>query len=170
VERRPLAPPAKRSLWTSRERLARRPGAPAPRVERECLHEVPAEVELGADDLVLVIEGKDLGVPSSTAAGDVGLVGDDHLVAGLDQPDEIEVLTLPRPRPTSLEVAVTVELGVRRGGEDEIVAQAPFKEPSITGRKGSIGVAGDLLAIGADWPSLVVSASREERERVVAVE
>lgn len=101
------------------------------RDDRERLLQVPAEIDLDADDLVFRVEGQDLGVPSSAAAGDVGLIGDDHLIARLDQPDELEALTPPRPRPAPLEVAVTVELRVRRGGEEEVVAQSLFEEASV---------------------------------------
>jgi hypothetical protein len=129
--------------------------SPATRDERERLPQIPAEVDLGADDLVLVVEGQDLRVASSAAPGDVGLVGHDHFVARLDQPDEFEVVTAPCSRPAPLEVAVTVEFRVRRGGEDKVFAQAPFEELSVAGRKGGVRVSGDLRAIGGDWPSLV---------------
>jgi hypothetical protein len=125
------------------------------RDERRRLLEVPAEVDLGADDLVLVVEGKDLGVPCPAAAGDVAFVGDDDLVARLDQPDEIEVLAPAGPGPATLEVAVTVELRVRRCGEEEVIAQALLEEAPVAGRKRGIGVANDLFAVGDGRPSLV---------------
>jgi len=106
--------------------------------EQQRLLEVPAEVDLGTGDLVLVVEGKDLGVPSPAAAGDVAFVGDHHLVARLDQSDEIEVLAPPRPGPAPLEVAVTVELRVGRGGEEEVIAQALLEEAPVAGCKRGI--------------------------------
>jgi short subunit dehydrogenase len=72
--------------------------------------EVPAEVDLGTGDLVLVVKGENLGIPSPSTAGGVGLIGNDHLVARLDQPDELEVLAAAGAGPATLEVAVTVEL------------------------------------------------------------
>ena len=125
------------------------------RDERRRLLEVPAEVDLGADDLVLVVEGKDLGVPCPAAAGDVAFVGDDDLVARLDQPDEIEVLAPAGPGPATLEVAVTVELRVRRCGEEEVIVQALLEEAPVAGCKRGIGVANDLFAVGNGRPSLV---------------
>jgi hypothetical protein len=125
------------------------------REEQEHLFEVPAEVDLGAGDLVLVVKGNDLGVPSPAAAGDVALIGDDYLVARLDQPDDIEVLAPPRPGPATLKVAVTIELRVGRGGEEEVIAQAVLEEAAVAGCKCDIGVANNLLAVGGDQPSLV---------------
>ena len=85
-------------------------GAP---FRQQRLLEVPAEVDLGTDDLVLAVEGEYLGVPSPPAGGDTAFIGDDHLVTGLDQPDKLEVLAAAGPGPATLEVAVTVELRVR---------------------------------------------------------
>lgn len=141
--------------------------APPPRDDRERPLQVPAEIDLRAGDLVFVVEGQDLGVPSSAAAGDVGLVGDDHLIARLDQPDELEVLTPPRRGPAPLEVAVTVELRVRRGGEEEVVAQSLFEEASVARCKSGIRVADDLLAVG-DWPSLLALAALVSQCEAVA--
>src|SRR4051812_6525055 len=76
------------------------------------LLQVPAEVDLHAYDPVLVVKRDDLGVPPPPASGGGGLVGDDHLVARLDQPDKIEALSTPRPGPAPLEVAIAVELRV----------------------------------------------------------
>ena len=133
------------------------------------LLEVPAEVDLSAGDLVLVVEGNDLGVPSPATAGNVAFVGDDHLVARLDQPDELEVLSPAGSRPATLEVTVTVELRVRRGGEEEVMAQALLEEAPVASRKRGIGVANDLLAVGDGQASLVPRTPpplREEQERL----
>ncbi len=146
--------------------------APASRETQQRLLEVPTEVHLGAGDPVVVVEGEDLGVPSPTTPGDVALVSHDHLVARLDQPDEIEVLVPPRPRPATLKVAVTVEFWVRRGGEDEVITQALFEEAPVAGSKCGIGVANNLLAVGGDRPSLVLpptaSAPDDSRTRCFA--
>src|SRR3954453_14303571 len=83
------------------------------RGSRSSLLQVPAEVDLHAYDPVLVVERDDLGVPSPRASGGGGLVGDDHLVARLDEPDKIETVSTPRPGPAPLEVAIAVELRVR---------------------------------------------------------
>jgi hypothetical protein len=128
--------------------------APALREEQQRLLEVPAEVDLGTDDLVLVVEGENLGVSSPTAPGDVAFVGDDHLVARLDQPDELEMLAPASPGPATLEEAVTVELRVRWRGEDEVIAQALLEEAPVAGCKRAIGVANDLFAVGDSRPSL----------------
>ena len=85
-------------------------GAP---FRQQRLLEVPAEVDLGTDDLVLVVEGEYLGVPSPPARGDIAFIGDDYLVTGLDHPDKLELLAAAGPGPATLEVAVTVELRVR---------------------------------------------------------
>jgi hypothetical protein len=118
------------------------------REDRQRLLEVPAEVDLGADDLVPVVESDDLGVPGSAAAGGVAFVGDDHLVAGLDQPYELEVLASAGAGPATLEVAVTVEFRVRRGGEDEVIAQTLLEEATVAGCKRGIRIASDLFAVG----------------------
>jgi len=125
------------------------------RDKRRCLLEVPAEVDLGAGDLVLVVEGNNLGVPCPAAAGNVAFVGDDDLVARLDQPDEIEVLAPAGPGPATLEVAVTVEVRIRRRGEEEVIAQALLEEAPVAGCKRGIGVVNDLFAVGNGRPSLV---------------
>src|SRR5918992_2964511 len=134
-------------------------GVPGSKVRKEAgtipaLLQVPAEVDLGAHDPVLVVECEHLGVPSPAAAGGVALVGDDHLVARLDQADEVEALAPPRPGPAALEVAVAVELGVGRGGEQEVVAQALLEEAPVSGGEGGVGVAGDLLSVGGHGCSL----------------
>ena len=121
---------------------------------QERLLEVPAEVDLGTGDPVLVVEAKNLSVSSPPAPGDVAFVGDHHLVARLDQPDELEVLAAAGPGPATLEVAVAVELRVRWGGKDEVIAQALFEEAPVAGCKRGIGVANDLLAVGDGRPSL----------------
>ena len=79
-----------------------------------------------------------LSVPASAAARGVAFVGDDHLVAGLDQPDELEVLASAGAGPATLEVAVTVEFRVRRGGEDEVIAQTLLEEATVAGCKRGI--------------------------------
>ena len=107
------------------------------------LLEVPAEVDLGAHDLLLIVEGKNLAIPSPAATGDVALVGDDDLVAGLDQADELEVLAPAGPWPATLE------------------------EAPIAGCKCDVGVADDLLAVGDGRRSLMLAPtppSREEQE------
>src|SRR5215216_1257824 len=120
----------------------------ASREERRWLLEVPAEVDLGPGDLVLVVEGEDLRIPASAAGGGVGFVRDDHRVAGLDQPDDLEVLASASAGPATLEVAVTVEPRVRRGGEEEVVAQALLEKAPVAGCKRGIGIANDLFAVG----------------------
>ena len=134
---------------------------------RQRLLEVPAEVDLGAHDLLLIVEGKNLGIPSPAATGDVALVGDDDLVARLDQPDELEVLAPAGAWPAALEEAVTVELRVRWRGEEEVIAQTLVEEAPIAGCKGRIEVADDLLAVGDGRRSLMLAPtppSREEQE------
>jgi hypothetical protein len=105
--------------------------------ERRLL-EIPAEVDLGSGDLVLVVEGENLGVASPPAAGGVGLIGNDHLVARLDQPDELEVLAATGARPATLEVAVTVELWVRWRREEKVIAQPLLEEAPVAGCKRGI--------------------------------
>ena len=131
------------------------------------LLEVPAEVDLGAHDLLLIVEGKNLGIPSPAATGDVALVGDDDLVARLDQPDELEVLAPAGAWPAALEEAVTVELRVRRRGKEEVIAQMVVKEAPVTGSERLIEVADDLLAVGDGRRSLMLAPtppSRAEQE------
>ena len=120
------------------------------------LGQVPAEVDLRAGDPVLLVEGNDLGVPSPAATGHIAFVGDDDLVAGLDQPDELEVLASPRARPATVEVTVSVELRVWRGGEEKVIAEALIEEAAVPGCECGIGVANDLLAVG-DQPILARS-------------
>jgi hypothetical protein len=129
------------------------------------LLEVPAEVDLGAGDPVLVVEGDDLGVTSPATAGDVAFIGDDDLIARFDHSDELKVLAPPRPGPAALKVTVTVELRVRRGGEEEVIAQALLEEASVPLCKRGIGVANNLLAVGSDPPSLVSRASKGTARR-----
>jgi hypothetical protein len=105
--------------------------------ERRLL-EVPAEVDLGSGDLVLVVEGENLGVASPPTAGGVGLIGNDHLVARLDQPDELEVLAATGARPATLEVPVTVELWVRWRREKKVIAQPLLEEAPVAGCKRGI--------------------------------
>jgi hypothetical protein len=102
------------------------------------LLEVPAEVDLGTGDLVLVVKGENLGIPSPSTAGGVGLIGNDHLVARLDQPDELEVLAAASAGPATLEVAVTVELWVRWRREEKVIAQALLEEAPVAGCKRGI--------------------------------
>src|SRR4051812_46833284 len=108
----------------------------------------PAEVDLRSGDLVLVVEREDLRIPASAAGGGLGFVSDDDRVAGLDQPDDLEVLAPAGAGPATLEVAVTVEPRVRRGGEDEVVAQVFLVEAPVSSCKRRIGIANDLFAIG----------------------
>ena len=108
------------------------------REEERRLLEVPAEVDLGTGDLVLVVKGENLGIPSPSTAGGVGLIGNDHLVARLDQPDELEVLAAAGAGPATLEVAVTVELWVRWCREEKVIAQALLEEAPVAGCKRGI--------------------------------
>ena len=110
----------------------------ASREEERRLLEVPAEVDLGTGDLVLVVKGENLGIPSPSTAGGVGLIGNDHLVACLDQPDELEVLAAAGAGPATLEVAVTVELWVRWRREEKVIAQALLEEAPVAGCKRGI--------------------------------
>ena len=110
----------------------------ASREEERRLLEVPAEVDLGTGDLVLVVKGENLGIPSPSTAGGVGLIGNDHLVARLDQPDELEVLAAAGAGPATLEVAVTVELWVRWRREEKVIAQALLEEAPVAGCKRGI--------------------------------
>lgn len=114
------------------------PTAPASREKERRLLEVPAEVDLGTGDLVLVVKGENLGIPSPSTAGGVGLIGNDHLVARLDQPDELEVLAAAGAGPATLEVAVTVELWVRWRREEKVIAQALLEEAPVAGCKRGI--------------------------------
>ena len=100
--------------------------------------QVPAEVDLGTGDLVLVVKGENLGIPSPSTAGGVGLIGNDHLVARLDQTDELEVLAAAGAGPATLEVAVTVELWVRWRREEKVIAQALLEEAPVAGCKRGI--------------------------------
>jgi hypothetical protein len=106
--------------------------------EERRLFEVPAEVDLGTGDPVLVVEGENLGVSSPLTAGGVGFIGNDHLVARLDQPDELEVLAAAGAGPATLEVAVTVELWVRWRREAKVSAQALLEEAPVAGCKRGI--------------------------------
>ena len=108
------------------------------REEERRLLEVPAEVDLGTGDLVLVVKGENLGIPSPSTAGGVGLIGNDQLVACLDQPDELEVLAAAGAGPATLEVAVTVELWVRWRREEKVIAQALLEEAPVAGCKRGI--------------------------------
>jgi hypothetical protein len=108
------------------------------REEERRLLEVPAEVDLGTSDLVLVVEGENLGVPPPPAAGGVGLIGNDHLVARLDQTDELEVLAPAGAGPATLEVAVPVKGWVRWRREEKVIAQALLEEAPVTGCKRGI--------------------------------
>ena len=110
----------------------------ASREKERRLLEVPAEVDLGTGDLVLVVKGENLGIPSPSTAGGVGLIGNDHLVARLDQPDELEVLAAAGAGPATLEVAVTVELWVRWRREEKVIAQALLEEAPVAGCKRGI--------------------------------
>jgi len=122
---------------------------------RAALLHVPAEVDLGTDDLVLVVEREDLGIPPSAAAGGVAFVGDDHFIARLDQPDETEFLVTPCAGPAPLEVAVAVQLRVGRSGELEVIAEALLEEAPVSGLECGIAVADDLLAVGGNPLSLI---------------
>ena len=102
------------------------------------LLEVPAEVDLDPGDLVLVVKGQNLRVPSPPTTGGAGLIGDDYLVARLNQPDELEVLAAAGAGPATLEVAVTVELRVRRRREEKVIAQALLEEAPVPGCKRGI--------------------------------
>ena len=105
----------------------------AMREDERRLLEVPAEVDLGTGDLVLVVKGENLGIPSPSTAGGVGLIGNDHLVARLDQPDKLEALAAAGAGPATLEVAVTVELWVRWRREEKVIAQALLEEAPVAG-------------------------------------
>jgi hypothetical protein len=120
------------------------------------LLEVPAKVDLGAHDLVLIVESKNLSISPPAAGGDVALIGDDDLVARLDQTDELEVLAPAGSWPATLEEAVTVEIRVRRRGKAEVSAQTLLEEAPVTGCKRRIKGAGDLFAVG-DAPSLMLA-------------
>lgn len=95
------------------------------------LSKIPAEVHLDANDLVLVVESQDLCVAPTPTAGNVTFVGHDHFIAGFDQPNDLEVLVPPRPRPAALEITGWVERRVRWGGELEVVGQALLEKQPI---------------------------------------
>lgn len=135
------------------------------RGEERRLLEVPAEVDLGTGDLVLGVKGENLGIPSPSTAGGVGLIGNDHLVARLDQPDELEVLAAAGAGPATLEVAVTVELWVRWRREEKVIPQALLDEAPVAGCKRGICVASDLFAVGDGRPSLMPLSQEGLRRR-----
>ena len=108
------------------------------REDERRLLEVPAEVDLGTGDLVLVVKGENLGIPSPSTGGGVRLIGNDHLVARLDQPDKLEVLAAAGAGPATLEVAVAVELWVRWRREEKVIAQALLEEAPVAGCKRGI--------------------------------
>jgi hypothetical protein len=82
-------------------------------------------------------------VPSRRAA----LIGGQHLVAGLDQPVQLEAAELTGVRPATLEIPVSIDADVERTREFELLVQAALDQLAIAGRKGSIAVTRRLSGI-----------------------
>src|SRR5438105_9036641 len=94
--------------------------------------EVPAEVDLCATDLV-ALECQDFGVAEAVSVGLRALVGHHDLVAGLDEPLELESLDPLGVRPAALEVRRAVDAHVGRAEEREVVGQKVLDDAAIAG-------------------------------------
>src|SRR3954447_23343934 len=114
------------------------------------LLEVPAEVDLGADQLVAG-EPEHLGVAEARAVGPLGDVGDEHLVVR----DLLEALVLKRLvalviRPAALEVRGAVDAGVGRRVEDEVVGEQVLEHAAVAGLVCAVRGANEREAVGRD--------------------
>src|ERR1700709_2926378 len=114
---------------------------PPPRVE------VPAEIDLHLDDPI-ASESQHLGIAKATAVGPRRLVGDDHLVARLDRPHEVEVAQIPGVGTAPLEVALAAQLRVGRAVEDEVGCEKTLADLALPRRERPVGGVGEL---GAAW-------------------
>src|SRR4029077_6363921 len=99
------------------------------------------------------------------------LIGDDDLVARLDQPDDVDALPLPGSRPASLEDPSAIERGVGRAREGQVFCEVLLEELTVSGGEGSVELSGELLAVGShggaptrSWPKS--SITRPPRPRV----
>src|SRR5215217_4791259 len=98
-------------------------GIPPKRPLAQSLREVPTQVDLDLGNLV-ALEGEHFRVPEPGTILACGVVGDDNLIARLDDPGEVKRPPASGSRPASLEVAGPIEVGVRRrveaqaGGEE----------------------------------------------------
>src|SRR5919197_6119351 len=108
-----------------------------------CSLQVPAEIDLRAADFGSV-EGQHLGVAEAASVDLSALVAHDHLVARLDQPDELELLDRLRVGPAALEVPVPVDPHVGWAEEPEVVAQTLLEHTPIPRFVRPIAVTGDL--------------------------
>src|SRR5437016_1721296 len=143
------------SCSSSRSRAARyaddspgnvMPSAPFSTLRRTRSFEIPAEVDLCATDLV-AFECEDFGVAEPISVGLRALVGHDDLVAGLDEPLELEGLDQLGVRPAALEVPSAIDAQVGRAVEREVVGQKVLDDAAIAGFVGAIAVSSDLHAV-----------------------
>src|ERR1700751_4899721 len=99
--------------------------------------EIPAEVHLSPGDAI-VVKREDLGIPPSAAVASCHLVGHDHFVSSLEQPNKLELLTLAGAGPAPREISRAVQSDVDGAGEAERVGQEPVDERAVAGRKGEV--------------------------------
>src|SRR5215207_10481053 len=132
--------------------------------------EIPAEVDLDPPDLVAV-EGEHLGVAAPAPVRALQLVGDDDLVAGLDQADDVDPLPLPRAGPAALEEAPPIEVRIGRAREGQVFCEVLLEELAVSGGEGGVELSGELRAGGShpgdptrSWPNS--SIRRPPRPRV----
>jgi len=90
----------------------------------------PAEVHLD-DANPVAAEGEDFSVSSPAATGLRHFVGHDHFVTGLDDPKEVELLTLPCAWPAAIKVAHAILSNIERAGKRELVGEGPLDQVAI---------------------------------------
>src|SRR4051794_9879345 len=125
--------------------------------------QIPPEVDLDLGDLV-AIEAEDLRVAKRGPIAPARLVGDTDLIAGLDQPDDLELLERVGVGPAALEVGRAVDAVVARAVEREVAAEDALEEVAVARLVGAVVIAHSLLSIARRHVSLlVVSLHRDHR-------
>jgi len=90
----------------------------------------PAKVHLYDPNLV-AREGEDFGVSSPAATNICHLIGHDHFVARLDDPNEVEVLALSGAWPAAIKVARAIQSNIEWAGKRELVGEGPLDHVAI---------------------------------------
>lgn len=109
---------------------------------RSRMRQRPAEIDLRFGELA-VLHRKDFGVAETIAAGPTSFIGDEDLIAGAEQVNEIELLDIISGRPAMIHVARPAEPVVVRAGEVKIVGEQRFDRCTIPFDVGLVDAAGD---------------------------
>jgi len=103
----------------------------------------PAKIHLDDPNLV-ARKGEDFGVTSPAAINICHLIRHDQFIARLDDPNEVELLALPRAWPAAIKVTRAIQSNIERAGKRELAGEGPLDQVAIARREGTVDVAYDL--------------------------